>query len=59
MKIHMIIAATTVMIVGLSGCVVVDEHPGRGPARIKYYDYDHHDKHGYHCPPGQHKKGRC
>lgn len=47
-----IIALIATMTIGLSGCVVVPDIPS--PQVVITGGNS-----GYHCPPGQAKKGRC
>jgi uncharacterized lipoprotein len=49
--------ALAAVVLVLSGCVVAPpyhDHGRRGNDQGQDYDKD-----GYHCPPGQAKKGRC
>ena len=47
----------------VGAAVSTDEHPDHSHApkkvHVEYAPYRSGHPHGYHCPPGQRKKGRC
>ena len=61
MKAFLIRIALYSTFIGVSACVVVDDHPGRRQGHHKDGGFEYGPHHGYneHCPPGHRKKGHC